>query len=625
MVKKTALNRVKEMKLVKMLKSGDLHKSERLLVQMCNKNPDDTKLLLQLASVYGQMGNFIKVVEYANKVLVLDTKNTMALSYLGNVYTTQGKHNEAIQYYKQSLEVSPSNPAVLYNLAILYWIKKDLKSTLNVLNMVLSLAPEHKLALRGLAKLYSDQGYTKKSIENYVKLVNIDPENLELLMEYSQILAHEGRFDKAISVYKKCLSLAKNTVPIYIALAEIFVIKGDIDNVKKYADLALKQNPASIEAKSAYINALYRDGQVDKAYETIATLIKDAATTPELLNVYSYVCKHFDKCNEVIKLLESSLKRAGLTLHQNAALNFDLGRLYDRQADYVSAFKYYKNANDLFNTRFDVDSLAAFTDSVIEVYSKNNIKNLPSSNNNTDVPIFVVGMPRSGTSLVEQILSSHPHISGAGELSEIGDFARQYIPDELKHQSYPLFASGLSSEELNMLAEEYLNKLHIYADESTYITDKMPQNYLYLGLIRQLFPNAKVIHCVRSPLDTVLSIYFQYFSTSHTYSFDLQNIAHNYKQYQRLMKHWIEVLGLPILDVSYVDLVNQFEDTCRKAIDFLNLEWDESCLTFYRSNRQVTTASFDQVRSPIYKSSLERWKHYEDFMGPVKNILELND
>jgi hypothetical protein len=230
-------------------------------------------------------------------------------------------------------------------------------------------------------------------------------------------------------------------------------------------------------------------------------------------------------------------------------------------------------------------------------------------------------MPRSGTTLVEQILASHPAVFGAGELLRVGEIA-QRLPSALGSRlDYPLCLADFSQQAADAAAQEYLDYLQsLSGGEATRVTDKMPGNFMHLGLIDLLFPGARIIHCMRDPLDTCLSCYSQNFN-GHEYTHDLSHLGHFYRDYQRIMQHWRGVVRVPVLEVQYEALVEDPEPGSRRLIEFCGLPWDDSCLRFYENKRTVVTASYDQVRRPIYKTSTERWRNYERHIDPLKAAL----
>jgi hypothetical protein len=230
-------------------------------------------------------------------------------------------------------------------------------------------------------------------------------------------------------------------------------------------------------------------------------------------------------------------------------------------------------------------------------------------------------MPRSGTSLVEQILASHPQVFGAGELRNVGNLVSKMTPMLDAQQGFPRCTHKLTQHIANTLAQEYLGALDALSPDAVRVTDKMPHNFMYLGIINLLFPGARVIHCTRHPLDTCLSIYFQYFNASHAYAYDLEQIGTHYREYERLMAHWRQVLDIPMLEVSYEELVTSPEEMIPKLVEFCGLEWDPACLRFYEKKRFVNTASYDQVRQPLHPKSIGRWKHYEQSLGALKSVL----
>ena len=236
-------------------------------------------------------------------------------------------------------------------------------------------------------------------------------------------------------------------------------------------------------------------------------------------------------------------------------------------------------------------------------------------------PVFIVGMPRSGTSLTEQILASHPEVFGAGELNDINESIAKLPAMIRNNNTYPGCIKDLNQEIADKLAQEYLTRLDSFSTEKKRITDKMPHNFVNLGLISLLFPEARIIHCLRDPRDTCLSLYFQDFGWIHPYATRLENLGNYYVQYKRLMKHWTSVLDTPILTIQYEDIISDQEHISRELVNFCGLDWHDDCLQFYASTRTVATASYDQVRQPIYKKSIGRWKNYEKHLDPLTMAL----
>jgi len=241
-----------------------------------------------------------------------------------------------------------------------------------------------------------------------------------------------------------------------------------------------------------------------------------------------------------------------------------------------------------------------------------------------NTPIFIVGMPRSGSSLLEQILASHSLVYGAGEL--------KYLSQIVIHSSakiagikFPYCAAKLSPDNFEILGAEYSKRLRQYSGAVKYITDKELHNFLYIGMIRLTLPNAKIIHCKRNPVDTCLSIFKTYFAGVHKYAYDLSELGEYYKLYQDLMEHWYKILPGYIFDIQYEDLVGDQEGETRKLLDYCELPWDEACLSFHRTIRPVRTASAEQVRRPIYNSSVGLWRRYEKHLSPLLSALEYND
>jgi hypothetical protein len=319
--------------------------------------------------------------------------------------------------------------------------------------------------------------------------------------------------------------------------------------------------------------------------------------------------------------IEDMLQHSKLNNDSAAAIHFKLGKYYDSAEDYERAFHHYELANALQPAQFNQERQRRFLDDSIKVYSPSFIQRMPRATNRSKLPVFIVGMPRSGTSLVEQILASHPDVFGAGELGHIPRIAGQLM-NEYHGLPEPLCFLKLTKQSLNAIAKQHLRCLQKYGGSAARVTDKMLDNVRYIGLIQQLFPEAQIIHCTRHPLDTCLSCFFANFGAGNAYAYDLTMVGQYYLQYHRLMKHWESVLPGRILRVSYSQLVQDQEATSRKLLEFCGLEWNEHCLEFYNTDRLVLTLSYDQVRQPIYTRSLGRWKRYEKYLRQLREVLE---
>jgi hypothetical protein len=296
--------------------------------------------------------------------------------------------------------------------------------------------------------------------------------------------------------------------------------------------------------------------------------------------------------------------------------------LHDELEHYAEAFEHYRQANTLYRRRFARDVHDRMIDDSIRLFGPDRFRNMPRSRNRSERPVFIVGMPRSGTSLVEQILASHPRIFGGGEMNIINQYANGIQARLGAAAPYPSCLGAVTPTVLDEMASEYLAQLDILNQTAVRATDKMPHNFLHLGMIAMIFPRARVIHVTRDPMDTCLSIYFQAFNELHAYARDLSDLGYYYRSYEKLMAHWRRMLDIPIFDIRYEDLVTHADRWIPRLVEFCGVEWDERCLRFYDTDRAVNTPSYEQVRQPLYSRSVGRWRHYEKQLEPLRIALD---
>jgi len=439
------------------------------------------------------------------------------------------------------------------------------------------------------------------------------------------VLHAMGVPDKAVKHLESAVSLQPGFVDTYKILGVTLMKLGRRQEAREVYRKGRSLQPDSIDLMVCEADLLEQEGEFDAALEQILPLMDRGVEHPGVGLVFAHLCRHFQCCPEAVNYLEGLLKKSELSESNREEIHFALGKLYDTEGDYDSAFAHFRKANEIRPNRFNPQRHAATFTVLMEVFSAEFLAGKPRATIHSERPLFIVGMPRSGTSLVEQILASHPAVYGAGELGEMGGLVGELAAGRYGKRGYPDCFRGLTQKVLDRLAKKYLDRLEQLAPEAQCVTDKMPQNYQHLGLISMLFPGVRIIHCTRDPRDTCLSIYFQHFFENITFANNLEHLGRYYRQYERLMRHWQRVLDLPILEVPYESLVEDPEKWSRRLIEFTGLPWDERCLDFYKTRRTVATSSYDQVRRPIYKSSVGRWRHYKNYISPLIEALELGN
>ena len=417
------------------------------------------------------------------------------------------------------------------------------------------------------------------------------PDHVQSMNNLGYLHYQFGDIDEAIALYRRAMHTKRDYYIAYYNLGEALLAKGEMQEAEQLflKTLAMKSNVA----RSLFSLARMR------SYTTID--------------------------NEEVRQIHAILDTQGAAAEDKQYLYFALGKIYDECGHYDEAFAYYRLANDILKAsiKYDPARIEYESDSTIKTYSRDFLARGFPSASESEAPVFIVGMPRSGTTLLASILSNHPQVGSAGELLIMQDMVRQ-LPTLLGvNLPYVHAAKHMTPEAVSHIISAYEKGLwHKMPKRKRYVIDKHPVNFYNLGLISILFPKARIIHCTRDPMDTCLSNYFQYFNNDYDYSFDLLHTGHYYSQYVKIMAHWRNALPIEILDVSYEDTITNMEKNVRRILDFLNLEWDERCLAPHTNRNPVKTSSLCQVRKPVYHQSIQRWRHYEKHLEPLKNAMK---
>ncbi len=424
-----------------------------------------------------------------------------------------------------------------------------------------------------------------------------------------------GLHGDAIKSIKKSLK-QKKTGMAYNLLGRCHLLMGHFDQAKSAYTRTIKKDSENVEAISGLANVSAQQGHYENAYRLIEPYIINRVADISLAHTASIICEKTDNLDVLLDYLLAIEKSENISeAFVKSQLLYLIANSYDKKQLYQKAMFYYHQAN---NSKPDVYSPLSYdqvADSIKAAYSPSFFMRGVKSTQSSDKPVFIVGMPRSGTTLVEQILSSHSRVYGAGELPFIGKKSVEIATSA--GVMFPQCTSTLSTIELNNIAEQYLNLINNISRNSDYVIDKMPHNFVNLGFIYQLFPNCKIIYCQRNAIDTCLSIYFTSFNDSHPYSTRFNNLVHQYKYCNDLMKYWKKLLPIPILDISYEDIVTNFQSNLEKLVSFCEIEIEQNCLDFYKNSRFVNTASKEQVNKPVYTSSIKRWKNYLPEVQPL--------
>lgn len=472
----------------------------------------------------------------------------------------------------------------------------------------------------------------------------------EILFEQALSLSGRGHFDEAHAHYLAALKQLPGNVDLLSNIGFNLNSAGRYSEAEQWLSEAIKIAPEALSPRINLSIALRKQGKVEGALAALNETASTHSAEPDLF--YELGCvltdmghfpeaeRNFHRAMELqpdharawIALLNSrkmtpedsallvageKLLRSALPVHDRISLLYLFGKYYDDTGDHARAFDYFRQANELKkSTRkpYDRLSVGRICDLFINSHDPGIVRKTYSGSSDSPRPVFVVGMPRSGTSLVEQIIASHPLVHGAGELN--------FWAERINRDRRRIMLADYGEDLISDIASEYLSYMERYPSTVQRVVDKMPANFRFLGPLHVIFPKAKFIHVKRDPIDTCLSVYFQDFSAQHSYANDLNDLAHYYGEYRRIMAHWQSVLPPEaMLEVSYEDLVESQVDWTRRMLDFLDLEWDPRCIEFYNTERRIGTASNWQARQPLYKTSRQRWRNYERYIDPLRVLL----
>jgi len=620
MDKHTALPETLKTRAMALLSDNRLAEARAVCTQWLELAPHDVDCHVVLSRLLRRSGNPAGAEGIARRALELRPDHAPALLELGAALQQQGQAAAAISHYQSAILRDAGLVEAHYLLANALRETGQPEAAAESYRKVLQLEPDHFAGLNNLGILLLNLDNGKAAIEHLEHAQRLQPGNVLTLTNLGEACTEVSRYEDALRYLRMALSLQPDSAIAQRALANALHHAGHLGEALDAYDRLATLQPASADAIIGKARIHERLGNYEASNRLLEPLL--AAGNRDAIPVFFDISKHPGQREKAAQLLETLLHQARLRSDSIASIHFQLGKYYDEIAEYEHAFEHYSQANSLTPANFDRRKLEQFVSDSIMTYTPDFVSRMPTARTRSRLPVFIVGMPRSGTSLVEQILASHPDVHGAGELQHLSRLVQQ-LATEFPGVPSPLFLRNLTQPQLDQAARQHLGALAGIGGSASRVTDKMPGNVRYVGLIRQLFPEAAVIHCARHPLDTCLSCYFANFgNVGHGYIYDLRTVGEYYLQYHRLMQHWESVFPDKILQVSYASLVQDQEAETRRLVEFCGLPWNDRCLAFHETDRTVFTLSYDQVRQPMYTRSLERWRHYERQLQPLRALLE---
>ncbi len=609
----------------------------------------------RLGAVQLQLNDVDGAMDALNRALSLDSNDVPAKVCMARILISREQLEEAAKQLQTILMAQPEIQEAWAALLVAGTRSGASDDWLAFCEQVTSLHPDSGQAWLGLGYVLEHRQARDQALESYLKAIELEPELHDAWTRKGVVYAMLERHDEALESFREALTrgsdapvthcgygsmlrrrgffeksehhcrIATEKAPDWSAafceLGRVLVDQGRLDEAQSVYRQALDLDAHSEDGAAGLAQVFERMANPENAYEVIKPFLERGNMGSQIACVFGKLSAGIGRQEEALARIDETLKDKSLGIQQRIDLHFRAAEVLDGQKNHDRAIEHYNQANALKPVSFDARKHTGFINDLISIFDKDAPGRLPHVTIASDRPVFIVGMPRSGTSLVEQILACHDQVCGAGELMEIGRAAVEIgFRVDLSAPSVEQVES-LPQDVLNGIAREYLTKLDTLSSGEARVTDKMPSNYMWLGLIQLLFPGARIIHVRRNSLDTCLSCYFTDFNGVHDYAYSLDGLGHYYCEYKRLMAHWKSVLSVPFLEVDYESLVANVEKVSRSMIEFCGLEWDPKVLDFHKSGRLANTTSYQQVRQPIYSSSVGRWKRYDEHLGLLRSVL----
>ncbi len=641
---------------IELINAGERGKAESICRDAIERNPEDVNMIALLGATLLKSGQMADAEMFLWQTIQLAPSFAKPHEDLGYLLVEQGRPEEALPILRTATRLDPSlERAHLYTGKALALLGKGKEADvafeksfeLNPVSKTLAIAAEHQLAgrLEEAKALYGDVlradaenvdalrmmgtiAFTESrpaDAERYLRQsVALAPDFVGAIIDLAQVLKDEGRFEEAISNFRRAIELEPGNVKAQFLLGSALAPSALTYEAIEAYQRALELRPSHVGAHLGLGHVLKTVGRQKEAVDSYRECIRlrpdNGATYWSLANLKTYNLSSAD-----IEEMVSQLEDGDVNKESEVNFLFALAKATEDRKDFDLAWQYYEkgNAERRMTEYYDPVRAEVMNDKVIETFDAELLAKLGGQGHADPAPIFVLGLPRSGSTLIEQILASHSQVEGTSELPYVGHAMNSLNLNRADGINYPEAVRELGANNLKLLGQKYLRDAQMHRTEGApRFIDKMPNNFPSVGFINLILPNAKIIDARRHPLDSCLSCYRQLFARGQPFTYDLTDIGEYFLEYQRLMDHWHEVLPGQVLTMQYEDVVQDFETQVRRLLDFCDLPWEESCVRFYETDRPVRTASSEQVRQPVHSKSINFWRNFEDKLDELITVLE---
>jgi tetratricopeptide (TPR) repeat protein len=623
--------------------------------------PTASSIHANLGEVLRQQGQTEEAAEVLEQAVELDAANSQALNNLGITFFERGQPKRAVECYRRAIEARPQMAEAHNNLGNALRMIGDVEGAVQAYQDALIQRERYPEAYNNLGTLLQQRGQLEEAEHALRKAINQNPQYVEAHDNLANLYVAQEKDTEALRVLGDALKFAAAHVQTLLITARIQLRRNALAQAEQATRHALAQEPDNAEALTVLGQILHETDRYDEALTVLERAVEANPESPEALNFYGVALKSVGRLEEARDFIMRALKRnprmfgayanlndlvdfsegEGEDLFKEmdnifksarspeaghfVALHFAYAKALDDRGEHERALEHYITGGRMKRAQLNYDEADThgFFDKIRSVFPKSVFENRTFEGLDDDRPVFIVGMPRSGSTLAEQILSSHPDIYGAGEVKYLS-YALGRLRDRFPSlPKYPDLMNKITPAQMEIAAKNYLTSLTATSGNSKRVTDKLLTNYFFVGLLNLLFPNAKVIHTQRDPVDTCLSGFTKLFKDDMPHSYELGELGRYYGKYRELMEHWETVLpeGF-MITVRYEDVVADTEKEAKRLIEFLGLPWSDKCVDFHKSDRPVKTASVAQVRKPIYKTSVKRWKKYGEGLQPLVAAIE---